>query len=130
MARFTSIVLFIASAAALVPLPRNDIGNTDILTAQKICGSDLEVNCCNKEKTEVTGQEFNQGGILSGILGEEGLGLFGQCSPLSVSNLIGAGDLLNSHCKQKVACCENNQAVTGGLVNVGLPCIALTSLLG
>ncbi|GAD99889.1 hypothetical protein PVAR5_8617 [Paecilomyces variotii No. 5] len=106
--------------------------------AQTKCGDQATLSCCNK--ATYTGNTTNEnsgilGGALSNLLGGgsgEGLGLFDQCSKLPLDlNVIGVGvqDALDSQCKQNVACCQNSNSENNGLIAVGLPCIALGSIL-
>ncbi|KAL2859694.1 fungal hydrophobin-domain-containing protein [Aspergillus pseudodeflectus] len=150
-----AVVAFAASVAALPPAPDaqlagNGVGNkgnsnvkfpvpndVTVKQASDKCGDQAQLSCCNKatyagDTTEVAD------GILAGALsnligagsGAEGLGLFDQCSKLDVALLIGVQDLINQQCKQNIACCQNSgSSADGDLIGVGLPCIALGSIL-
>ncbi|KAF4805904.1 Rodlet protein [Colletotrichum siamense] len=106
---------------------------TDDLTvadAQNICGKDLSVNCCNQVDASTNNNDNSGAGILSGILGgvlgNGGLKLTDGCSSIGVGI---ANDLLNSQCKQSVACCKTDGNTASGLVAVQLPCIPISGLL-
>ncbi|KAG9251799.1 fungal hydrophobin-domain-containing protein [Emericellopsis atlantica] len=138
MVRITLALSFATSALALVPVPRqaldpNAVGGMTIGEAGRVCGSNLELKCCNQEESssgvQVPEDRGLLGNLLNGILGEDGLGIFDQCSPLSVTGLIGGTDIVNNHCRQKVACCDSNPVVSGGLINLGLPCIAIGGII-
>ncbi|KAL4760232.1 hydrophobin family protein [Aspergillus foveolatus] len=150
-----AVVAFAASVAALPPatdsqLAGNGVGNkgnsnvkfpvpdnVTVKQASDKCGDQAQLSCCNKavyagDTTEV------EDGILAGALsnligagsGAEGLGLFDQCSKLDIALLIGVQDLVNQQCKQNIACCQNSpSSADGDLIGVGLPCIALGSIL-
>ncbi|KAI1736644.1 hypothetical protein F4680DRAFT_468893 [Xylaria scruposa] len=96
------------------------------------CGKDMELSCCNKVR-QSGDSKTEASGLLAGLLGSglenADVGLFDQCSKLTVTALIGVDDLLNSHCKQNAACCQHSGTNQEGLVNVGLPCVALSSLI-
>ncbi|KAL4753771.1 fungal hydrophobin-domain-containing protein [Aspergillus terricola var. indicus] len=147
-------VAFAASVAALPPAPGaqlagNGVGNkgnsnvkfpvpenVTVKQASDKCGDQAQLSCCNKatyagDTTEV------QDGLLAGALsnligagsGADGLGLFDQCSKLDLS-IIAIQDLVNQQCKQNIACCQNSpSSADGDLIGVGLPCIALGSIL-
>ncbi|KOS17995.1 Rodlet protein [Escovopsis weberi] len=134
--QFFAVVALLAAAAAAAPEIRAkraypSVGEVPVNVAQQSCGSDLELNCCDKVDASTKSQ--NGGGLLdlSNLLGGQGgLQLFDQCSPLSVTGIIGVSDLLNNHCKQQAACCQGTKSeANGGLVNLALPCIALADLI-
>ncbi|CEL04252.1 Putative Rodlet peptide (Fragment) [Aspergillus calidoustus] len=132
-----AIVAFAASVAALLPPMPSSLATVLATRASDKCGDQAQLSCCNKatyagDTTEVAD------GILAGALsnligagsGAEGLGLFDQCSKLDVALLIGVQDLINQQCKQNIACCQNSgSSADGDLIGVGLPCIALGSIL-
>ncbi|KAI1822742.1 hypothetical protein F4861DRAFT_374077 [Xylaria intraflava] len=136
--RFTvAAVLTFAIGALAMPSPSPPVSNGipgDVTVGQAgdSCGRDLELSCCN-EVHQSGDQNFDADGILAGalqgVLADGNLGLFSGCSKLTVTALIGIDDLLNSQCKQNVACCQHSGTQQEGLVNVGLPCVALSSLL-
>ncbi|KAI0117860.1 hypothetical protein GGR51DRAFT_500353 [Nemania sp. FL0031] len=111
------------------PMPGNDV---TVGVAGDTCGSEMELSCCNhvEQKGDTS---FEADGILAGalegVLADGEVDLFSGCSKLSVTALIGVSDLLNSQCKQTAACCQHSGAQQEGLVNVGLPCVALGGLL-
>ncbi|OJJ48441.1 hypothetical protein ASPZODRAFT_1598261 [Penicilliopsis zonata CBS 506.65] len=105
--------------------------------AQAKCGDQAQLSCCNKA-TYAGDTTTVDSGILSGALsnligagsGAEGLGLFDQCSKLPIAAVIGVQDILNQQCKQNIACCQNSPSdASDDLVGLGLPCIALGSIL-
>ncbi|KAI1255731.1 hypothetical protein MGN70_002471 [Eutypa lata] len=131
----TAVLSLVASALAAPqpPMGSPDIGSdVTIGQAGDTCGQDLELSCCND--VDQSGDSTNvASGILAGLMGgalENGdLGLFSGCSKLSVAAAIGVDDILNSQCKQTAACCQHSGSEQEGLVNVGLPCVALGGLL-
>ncbi|KAI1814926.1 hypothetical protein GGS20DRAFT_545854 [Poronia punctata] len=107
-------------------------GDVTVGQAGDTCGRDFELSCCNKVKQTGDTNISPSGllaGLLAGTLADGDLDLFGGCSKLDVAALIGVDDLLNSHCKQTAACCQHSGTSQDGLVNVGLPCVALGGLL-
>ncbi|KAL4948155.1 rodlet protein [Aspergillus filifer] len=150
-----AVVAFTASVAALPPAPEtqvagNGIGNKgnsnvrfpvpDDITVKQAsdkCGDQAQLSCCNKAKYAGDTTEVEDGilaGALSNLIGAgsgaDGLGLFDQCSKLDISVLIGVQDLLNQQCKQNIACCQDSgSSADGDLIGVGLPCVALGSIL-
>ncbi|KAI1259402.1 fungal hydrophobin-domain-containing protein [Xylariaceae sp. FL1019] len=105
---------------------------TTVAQAQDVCGQDFDLSCCNEASQSGDSDNEADGllsGLLGGVLGNGKLGLFDGCSKLSVTALIGVDDLLNSQCKQTAACCQHSGSEQEGLVNVGLPCVALGGLL-
>ncbi|KAI0017010.1 hypothetical protein F4780DRAFT_782737 [Xylariomycetidae sp. FL0641] len=133
--RFTiaAIAAFAMGAVAVPTTGSGGIpGDVTVGQAGDTCGSNFDLSCCNK--VDQSGDAVNEAsGILSGLLGgglEGGdLGLFSGCSKLNVAALIGLDDILNSQCKQTAACCQHSGTEQDGLVNVGLPCVALAGLL-
>ncbi|KAI0814490.1 hypothetical protein GGR55DRAFT_632019 [Xylaria sp. FL0064] len=136
--RFTIATVFtLALGAVAFPSPQAPTypapGDVTVGMAGDTCGKDMELSCCNK--VEQNGDKVTSSdGILAGLLGGDGgvLGkgeLFSGCSKLTVTALIGVDDLLNSQCKQNAACCQHSGTTQEGLVNVGLPCVALSSLI-
>ncbi|KAK8137598.1 hypothetical protein PG984_003091 [Apiospora sp. TS-2023a] len=143
--QFTTVVaLAFATFATAAPSLGNQgssvntlpVGNdVTIGQAGDTCGKDFQLSCCNK--ADYSGDSVNEAaGILSGLLGgafnKNGLGLFDGCSKLDITaGIVGGGvsDLLNSQCKQTAACCQHSGQSQDGLVNVGLPCVALGGLL-
>ncbi|OJJ41748.1 hypothetical protein ASPWEDRAFT_35354 [Aspergillus wentii DTO 134E9] len=108
--------------------------------AQAKCGDQAELSCCNKATYAGDTTTIDDGllaGALSNLIGAgsgaEGLGLFDQCSklPLQIPILaIGLNDLINQQCKQNIACCQNSpSSADGDLIGLGLPCIALGSII-
>ncbi|KAL4789985.1 rodlet protein [Aspergillus venezuelensis] len=150
-----AVVAFTASVAALPPATEaqvagNGIGNKgnsnvrfpvpDDITVKQAsdkCGDQAQLSCCNKAKYAGDTTEVEDGilaGALSNLIGAgsgaDGLGLFDQCSKLDVAVLIGVQDLLNQQCKQNIACCQDSgSSADGDLIGVGLPCVALGSIL-
>ncbi|KAL7624829.1 hypothetical protein AAE478_004043 [Parahypoxylon ruwenzoriense] len=115
--------------AGIPPVP----GDVTVGQAGDTCGSDLDLSCC--DKVDQSGDAINAAsGLLAGLLGgalEGGeLGLFDGCSKLNLAAVIGVSDLLESQCKQTPACCQHSgMEQEDGLLNVGLPCVALGSVL-
>ncbi|KAI1637559.1 hypothetical protein F4809DRAFT_316414 [Biscogniauxia mediterranea] len=107
-------------------------GDVTVGQAGDTCGSDLDLSCC--DDVDQSGDSVNEAsgllaGALQGVLQDGELGLFSGCSKLNVAALIGLTDMLNSQCKQTPACCQHSGTSQDGLVNVGLPCVALGSVL-
>jgi len=115
------------------PPPPSPPIDTTVGSAINTCGENTPLSCCNSADT--SGDSSNIAfGILSGLLsglvsGQQGLGLFNGCSKLSITSLIGVDDLLDSQCKQTAACCQGVQSSQNGLLNLGIPCVALGGLL-
>ncbi|KAI2608728.1 uncharacterized protein GGS25DRAFT_521899 [Hypoxylon fragiforme] len=115
-------------AGGIPPVP----GDVTVGQAGDTCGSDLDLSCCNQ--VDQSGDAINTAsGLLAGLLegGLEGgsLGLFDGCSKLNVAAVIGLTDILDSQCSQTPACCQHSGMEQEGLVNLGLPCVALGGLL-
>ncbi|KAI3325117.1 hypothetical protein HD806DRAFT_533714 [Xylariaceae sp. AK1471] len=133
--RFSVAAIFTFALGALAaPSPQipGIPGDVTIGQAGDTCGQDMELSCCND--VDQSGDSVNEasgilGGVLQGALQGGELGLFSGCSKLNVAALIGVDDLLNSQCKQTAACCQHSGTSQDGLVNVGLPCVALGGLL-
>ncbi|KAI0471049.1 hypothetical protein GGR56DRAFT_127108 [Xylariaceae sp. FL0804] len=112
-----------------IPRPPSD---TTIGQAGSTCGRDMQLSCCNNVRQDGDSVDEAQGilaGALQGVLQDGTVGLFDGCSKLSVTALIGVNDLLNQQCKQTAACCQDSGDEQEGLVNLGLPCVALGSVL-
>ncbi|KAI0403977.1 hypothetical protein F4802DRAFT_268862 [Xylaria palmicola] len=134
--RFSVAAIFTFALGALahpspqgVPMPGNSV---TVGQAGDTCGSEMELSCCNQIDQSGDSSLAASGllaGALQGVLQDGTLGLFSGCSKLSVTALIGVSDLLNSQCKQTAACCQHSGTQQEGLVNVGLPCVALGGLL-
>ncbi|KAI0095857.1 hypothetical protein F4814DRAFT_435185 [Daldinia grandis] len=112
-----------------VPPPNGDL---TVGQAGDTCGSDLDLSCC--DKVDQSGDAINTAegilaGLLEGGLADQAVGLFQGCSKLNVAALIGIDDLLNNQCKQNPACCQHSGMEQEGLVNLGLPCVALGSVI-
>ncbi|KAI0139534.1 hypothetical protein F4776DRAFT_616626 [Hypoxylon sp. NC0597] len=117
-----------APAPAVRPVP----GDVTVGQAGDTCGSDLDLSCC--DKVDQSGDAINEAsgllaGLLEGALEGGELGLFDGCSKLNVAAVIGLTDMLNSQCKQTPACCQHSGMEQEGVLNVGLPCVALGSVL-
>ncbi|KAJ5482612.1 fungal hydrophobin [Penicillium sp. IBT 31633x] len=108
--------------------------------AQAKCGDQAQLSCCNKAVYAGDTTDINSGilgGTLSNLIGSgsgaSGLGLFDQCSKLDLQiPIIGVPvqDLINQKCKQNIACCQNSpSSANSDLVGVGLPCVALGSII-
>ncbi|KAI1329053.1 hypothetical protein F5Y16DRAFT_409393 [Xylariaceae sp. FL0255] len=138
--QFATIIatLTFALGALAAPAPQGDsmgspIGSgVTVAQANDTCGSNLDLSCCNKVSQSGDSTNVADGilsGLLSGALENGEAGLFDGCSKLDVAAAIGVDDLLNSQCKQTAACCQHSGSEQSGLVNVGLPCVALGGLL-
>ncbi|KAF7178014.1 hypothetical protein CNMCM7691_006654 [Aspergillus felis] len=118
------------------PVPEN----MTVKQATEKCGDQAQLSCCNKAVYAGDVTDIDEG-ILAGTLknligggsGSEGLGLFDQCSKLDFQLPIIAipiQDLVNQKCKQNIACCQNSPSdASNSLIGLGLPCIALGSIL-
>ncbi|KAF7160818.1 hypothetical protein CNMCM5623_006412 [Aspergillus felis] len=118
------------------PVPEN----MTVKQATEKCGDQAQLSCCNKAVYAGDVTDIDEG-ILAGTLknligggsGSEGLGLFDQCSKLDLQIPIIAipiQDLVNQKCKQNIACCQNSPSdASNSLIGLGLPCIALGSIL-
>ncbi|PGH12956.1 hypothetical protein AJ79_03929 [Helicocarpus griseus UAMH5409] len=118
----TAVVLALATAVVAAPNSYNTPKSNDL--EKNICGQ-AKMACCNEHFEAVS--EEKKAGLLSGVLGtvlnQNNIGLFKQCSKLSVTGLIGVSEILNGgHCKQQIACCQGNELEQKGLVNVGFNC--------
>ncbi|KAJ5664849.1 uncharacterized protein N7477_007297 [Penicillium maclennaniae] len=114
--------------------------NMTVKQAQAKCGDQAQLSCCNKAIFAGDTTDVNSGmlgGALSNLVahgsGADGLGLFDQCSKMNlelpVFFAIPVQDLVNQHCKQNIACCQNSpSSANSDFIGVGLPCIALGSL--
>ncbi|KAI0205302.1 hypothetical protein F4808DRAFT_456296 [Astrocystis sublimbata] len=117
------------SPSSPYPQPGNSV---TVGQAGDSCGRDFELSCCNHVEQSGDSEMVAEGllaGALQGVLADGELGLFSGCSKLDVAAIIGIDDLLNSQCKQTAACCQHSGTNQEGLVNVGLPCVALGGLL-
>ncbi|GAQ09452.1 hydrophobin [Aspergillus lentulus] len=152
-----AVLAFAVSVAALPQHDANAAGNgvgnkgnanvrfpvpDDITVKQATekCGDQAQLSCCNKATYAGDVTDIDEG-ILAGTLknligggsGSEGLGLFNQCSKLDLQIpiiAIAVQDLVNQKCKQNIACCQNSPSdASGSLIGLGLPCIALGSIL-
>ncbi|KAI0517571.1 hypothetical protein F5B22DRAFT_645752 [Xylaria bambusicola] len=107
-------------------------GDVTVAQARDTCGKDLTMSCCN-EVHQTSDTNSADGGLLNG-LGQGGLlpdfSLLKGCSKLDVAALIGVQDLIpQKMCNQQVACCQGTAQDQNGLVNVGIPCIAVGGVL-
>ncbi|CAI7582618.1 hypothetical protein N7527_000274 [Penicillium freii] len=114
--------------------------NMTVKQAQAKCGDQAQLSCCNKAVYAGDTTDINSGmlgGTLSNLIGSgsgaSGLGLFDQCSKLDLQiPIIGIPiqDLINQKCKQNIACCQNSpSSANSDLVGLGLPCVALGSII-
>ncbi|KAK5988587.1 Rodlet protein [Cladobotryum mycophilum] len=138
MKSVATMAVLIASVAAAPKIGASTNSPRDGVTvgqAIDACGNNLQLNCCNKvdNSVDIDNNSDVFGGLigsLGGALNHDDIGLFDQCSSLSLSALIGVSSLLNNHCKQNVACCQNSPSnAVGGLINIALPCIAIGGIL-
>ncbi|PYH70056.1 hydrophobin family protein [Aspergillus vadensis CBS 113365] len=115
-------------------------GDMTVKQAEDKCGDQAQLSCCNK--ATYAGDSTNvDSGLLAGTLsnligtgsGSEGLGLFQECSklPLQIPIIgIAVQDIINKQCQQNIACCQSSPSTTDDdLIGLGLPCIALGSLV-
>ncbi|EGX53192.1 hypothetical protein AOL_s00006g570 [Orbilia oligospora ATCC 24927] len=141
--QFSTLFTVVALALSVSALPNTAAGGKEVVfpignsvtmvEANKACGSNMKLNCCNDVDITKNAQSSAAGLLglnLDRVLGK--VGILGKCNEISIPvvNLVPINNLLNNKCKQNVACCQdsgNNQQ--SGLVNVGLPCIALSSLI-
>ncbi|KAI2603643.1 hypothetical protein GGR54DRAFT_461805 [Hypoxylon sp. NC1633] len=115
-------------ANGIPPVP----GDVTVGQAGDTCGSDLDLSCCNS--VDQSGDAINTAdgllaGLLEGTLQDGDIGLFDGCSKLNVAAVIGLSDFLDNQCKQTPACCQHSGMEQDGLLNVGLPCVALGGIL-
>ncbi|RYO94441.1 hypothetical protein DL766_008914 [Monosporascus sp. MC13-8B] len=142
----TALLTLVAGALAMPREPAAIPRSITVRDASNTCGEDLTLSCCND--VDQSGDSINEangilGGLLQGALQGGELGLFSGCSEITVPvGVLGGavGDLLNSKCKQSVACCQDNDVNQGGNnvggngnininPNVNLPCIGIGSIL-
>ncbi|KAI3006045.1 fungal hydrophobin [Aspergillus niger] len=115
-------------------------GDMTVKQAEDKCGDQAQLSCCNK--ATYAGDSTNvDSGLLAGTLsnligtgsGSEGLGLFQECSKLPIRiPIIGIAvqDIISKQCQQNIACCQSSPSTTDDdLIGLGLPCIALGSLV-
>ncbi|KAM0542626.1 hypothetical protein ACHAPJ_012705 [Fusarium lateritium] len=122
-----TIIAFLAAAVTAGPQVRAFPAINDITVAQanNACGNNMSVQCCNKVTNKQTGNAIGNGPEIL-----NGLGIGDQCSKLNIDVIGVANNLLNKECQANAACCQNSPSTaTGGLINAGLPCIALSSLI-
>ncbi|RYP79367.1 hypothetical protein DL769_002991 [Monosporascus sp. CRB-8-3] len=128
----TALLSLVAGALAVPHQPAAIPRGITVREAGDVCGQNMVLNCCNEIDTSGDSTNVASGllaGLLQGVLQDGELGLFNGCSDLSVTGLIGVSDLLNEQCTQNVACCQDNDIHQDGLVNVGLPCVAIGGIL-
>ncbi|KAE8420176.1 hypothetical protein BDV36DRAFT_250217 [Aspergillus pseudocaelatus] len=148
-----SVATVLALATAVAALPPasgtgagQEVGHADnqynlpkeLTTKQAAekCGSNAELKCCNKQ---VKTGDFTkvEEGLLNGLLdsltgggqGSEGIALLDQCTNIPVIPII---PILSpqKQCSQPISCCQNTKSsADGDLIGVGLPCIAISSLV-
>ncbi|KAE8139436.1 hypothetical protein BDV38DRAFT_242671 [Aspergillus pseudotamarii] len=105
--------------------------------AAEKCGSNAELKCCNKK---VKTGDFTkvEEGLLNGLLdslagggqGSEGLALLDQCTNIPVNVLALPIIQPQKQCNQPISCCQNTKSsADGDLIGIGLPCIAISSLM-
>lgn len=110
--KFFAIAAAFAATAMALPNangPPSDPKQVSVSEANKKCGN-AQASCCNKKVSSGDNYEKNGGllgGVLKDLLGASGtdsktLGLFDECSPLSV---------LGDQCEQKIACCDASESV-------------------
>ncbi|KAE8352749.1 fungal hydrophobin-domain-containing protein [Aspergillus coremiiformis] len=148
-----SIAAVLALATAVAALPPasltsgtgagQKVGNADVRfpvsgdvstkQASDKCGDNTQLSCCNSVTYAGDQTEVDEGllaGALSHLIGtgsgSEGLGLFKECTNVDVINVLP----IQQACKSNIACCQRpDSSGTGNLINLGLPCIALGSLI-
>lgn len=96
--KFFAVATFLATSVAALPSSTGTNHAASQLTlkqAQDKCGNEAKVSCCNKKIESGDSYEKNEGllsgGILNNLLGgnkgSQGLGVFDQCSELSVTGM-------------------------------------------
>ncbi|OJD19215.1 hypothetical protein AJ78_00828 [Emergomyces pasteurianus Ep9510] len=132
--KFSMPAVVLALAAVAVAAPggsyKSPNGDIDVNQITKQCGQ-AQVSCCNKQVNTVKGGDTNSG-LLNGVLGTvigggSEIGIFDQCSKLSVAALIGLADILGGPRCGQVACCQGDSSAEG-LVALNLPCIPIAGL--
>ncbi|OJD26935.1 hypothetical protein ACJ73_01673 [Blastomyces percursus] len=135
--KFSMSAIVLALATVAIAAPGNGYqpraGEVDV--KQQVanqCGQ-AQISCCNKQITNVNGGDRSSGllsGVLGTVLGEGSeIGIFDQCSKLSLSALIGVTDILSSSpCAQKTACCQGNSQYAESDIALNLPCIPIAIL--
>ncbi|RMJ21452.1 Conidial hydrophobin Hyp1 RodA [Aspergillus sp. HF37] len=148
--KFSLAAITLAFAATVAAAPQSGkhgnkfLVSDDVDVEQKVnkCATNAKVRCCNDQEIN-TGDSQNvkkgllAGGLLGGLLPSNGANsdsvkLFDQCSDLGVGvGVLGAGasQLLNSKCEQNIACCQDTKFKQNGVVNVGLGCVGLGSII-
>ncbi|RVD84007.1 uncharacterized protein DFL_005774 [Arthrobotrys flagrans] len=137
----STLFAFIALTLGATALPNSPVGkgivfpagnDVTMVQANKACGKDMKLNCCNDVDISESAQGDAAGLLglnVQNVLGK--VGLFGKCSDISIPivNLVPVNNFLNNKCKQNVACCQDSGTTQNGILNVGLPCLALGGLL-
>lgn len=118
--------------AASSLLPRDFMSTMTFREAQDLCGSNMEVSCCNKDDNTSSQNSKENDGPLSKLLPDANV-LGGECLKLdlipSTHNMsphtnpadprVVIGDLLNKQCSGTVSCCDKSSSSsvspTGGL---------------
>ncbi|CCT73910.1 uncharacterized protein FFB20_01975 [Fusarium fujikuroi] len=124
----TTLTVFTSAAAALrlKGTRKPQVAQLMVSDAQKICGQDRSVRCCNNKGGN--GNNINQRGLLG--LPSTNLNNPNGCVDISL-NVVGILDgTLGRKCSGNVVCCIDSPS-TGitGLINNRQPCIDLSNLL-
>ncbi|GAB1195695.1 hypothetical protein BDV32DRAFT_145119 [Aspergillus pseudonomiae] len=121
----------VGNAKNQFPLPQD----MTVKQASDKCGNHAELKCCNKS---VKSGDYTQAesGILNNLLDllngkqGQGLGLLDECTNIPVNVLAIPIIQQQEQCKQPISCCQNTKSsADGSVVGLGLPCIAIGSLL-
>ncbi|KAH6957349.1 hydrophobin 1 [Fusarium avenaceum] len=122
-----TIVTLLAASVVANPQAANgaSLNTLTVAQAQRSCGNNQSVYCCNKVSNKQTGNAIGNGPELL-----NGLSLFDQCSKIDVNVIAVANNLLNKECQANAACCQDSGSnASGGLVNAALPCVAISNLV-
>ncbi|EQL01354.1 Hydrophobin, fungi [Ophiocordyceps sinensis CO18] len=113
--------------AASSLLPRDFMSTMTFREAQDLCGSNMEVSCCNKDDNTSSQNSKENDGPLSKLLPDANV-LGGECLKLDLIPII--GDLLNKQCSGTVSCCDKSSSSSdNNLVGLNIPCLSLQNLL-
>ncbi|OAA52831.1 class I hydrophobin [Beauveria brongniartii RCEF 3172] len=134
--RFALAITTLIAAVTAAPSGHHgekDLHKMTLGQAGDRCGADQSIYCCNEKTTKIehSSPETGLGGLLGATIGADGLlsHLLGTCTKIPV-NVLAIGNLLQSECTNRAACCHNTPSVAyGGLVNLALPCVAIGSLI-
>lgn len=92
MLLFTTLIL--AAVAAAAPqatetkmIPREALAAMTVGQANDVCGKEQSIHCCNDSAAKQSENHSNGvlAGVLTGLLGNDGLRITGQCSPIDLT---------------------------------------------